>query len=45
MAPPPPNLPDNEEAFLDELAEYHERRGYVTQHELLSRERCLTDDT
>jgi len=29
MAPPPPDLPDNEEAFLDELADYHERRGYV----------------
>jgi chromatin structure-remodeling complex subunit RSC9 len=30
MAPPPPNFPDNEEAFLDELADYHERRGYVS---------------
>lgn len=31
MAPPPPNLPDNEDAFIDELAAYHERRGYVTR--------------
>jgi chromatin structure-remodeling complex subunit RSC9 len=34
MAPPPPDLPDNEEAFLDELADYHERRGYVPSSKL-----------
>jgi len=36
MAPPPQRIIEDEEEFLNDVAAFHEKRGYVTSEEFLS---------